>query len=337
MKFTHRAPHHTPTPSSMPALTQLIRYGTIAAAAAGFIAIAGISHLQAGKAMPPPGDPPLPPAAKPSASSVSATGILEALSENVAIGVPEPGLVAEVFVKVDDAVKPGDPLFRLDDRDLRAKCVAIEARAAAARATAAVAAAELAKGKSQLARLESVEDRRAISTEDLENRRQDVAVAVARLASAEADTAAQSAELEATRLLIERLTIRSPRAGSVIQLNIRTGEHAGTMPKAPAMIVGETKRLQVRADVDEQNATRIQPGQQAVASLKGDPSVRFPLEFVRVEPCIIPKVSLTGASTERVDTRVLQVIFSFDRPTKVPVYVGQQVDVFIEAPESSQP
>jgi HlyD family secretion protein len=55
------------------------------------------------------------------------------------------------------------------------------------------------------------------------------------------------------------------------------------------------------------------------------------LEFVHIEPYVIPKVSLTGASTERVDTRVLQVIFSMNRPDEPPLYVGQQVDVFIEA------
>jgi hypothetical protein len=59
--------------------------------------------------------------------------------------------------------------------------------------------------------------------------------------------------------------------------------------------------------------------------------VRYPLKFVRVEPFVIPKKSLTGDNTERVDTRVLQVIFSLDRPDGTPLYVGQQVDVFIEA------
>jgi len=47
----------------------------------------------------------------------------------------------------------------------------------------------------------------------------------------------------------------------------------------------------------------------------------------------VAKVSLTGASTERVDTRVLQVIYSLQRPENPPLYVGQQVDLFIEAPE----
>jgi RND family efflux transporter MFP subunit len=313
--------------------SKLLRYGSIAAALLGVVTILLVVRLQAERKMPPAGDPPLPPAPKPYAQSVSATGILEALSENVAIGVPQPGLVTEVKVKVNDTVKAGDVLFRLDDRDLRAQEISTTARMAVAQAKIAVAAAQLAKLEAQLTRLTSVTDPRAVSLDDLENRKQDVAVAQAQLAAARADLAATEGELKSIALLIDRLTVRSPRDGTVIQVNIRAGEYAATAPRNPAMIVGETASLQVRADVDEQNATRIRPGQKGHASLKGDPSVSFPLEFVRVEPYVIPKVSLTGAGTERVDTRVLQVIFSLNRPDDPPLYVGQQVDVFIEAPE----
>jgi len=45
---------------------------------------------------------------------------------------------------------------------------------------------------------------------------------------------------------------------------------------------------------------------------------------------VIPKKSLTGDSTERVDTRVLQVIYRVEDDT-LPLFVGQQMDVFIEA------
>lgn len=313
--------------------SNILRYGSILAALAGVVAIIGITRLQAERAIPPAGDPPQPPAPKPYAQSVSATGILEALSENVSIGVPVPGLVAEVKVKVNDTVKTGGTLFRLDDRDLRAQELSTKAKLEAARAKIAVSEAQLAKVKSQLTRLTAVNDPRAVSREDIENRTQDVAVAEAQLAAARADVSAAETELKSIALLIDRLTVRSPRDGTVIQVNIRGGEYAATNPKNPAMIVGETNRLQVRADVDEQNATRIRPGQKGHASLKGDPSVTFPLDFVRVEPYVIPKVSLTGAGTERVDTRVLQVIFSLQRPENPPIYVGQQVDVFIDAPE----
>jgi HlyD family secretion protein len=311
----------------------ILRIGTILLALLGVVCIVLISKLQAERAMPPAGEPPNPPAPKPYAQSVSATGILEALSENVAT----PGLVAEVKVAVNDAVKAGDLLFRLDDRDLRAQELSTKAKLGVAQAKISVSQAQLTKLESQLTRLTSVADPRAVSKDDLENRKQDVAVSEAQLEAAHADLTAAKVELESIALLIERLSVRSPRDATVIQVNIRAGEYAATAPKNPAMIVGETGRLQVRADVDEQNATRIRPGQNGHASLKGDPSVRFPLEFVRVEPYVIPKVSLTGAGTERVDTRVLQVIFSLKRPDKPPLYVGQQVDVFIEAPDSPQP
>ena len=158
-------------------------------------------------------------------------------------------------------------------------------------------------------------------------------MAEAQVSAAKAQLAASETAMKRISLLIDRLTVRAPRDGNVLQVNLRAGEYAATSPKSAAMIIGYTERLQVRADIDEQNAIRIRAGQKAFGYLKGDPTVTFPLEFVRVEPYIIPKVSLTGASTERVDTRVLQVIYSLTRPQSPPLYVGQQVDVFIEAPE----
>lgn len=314
--------------------SQILRYGSILAAIAGVVAIIGISRLQAERQLPPAGDPPLPPIAKPYAHSVSATGILEALSENVAIGVPLPGLVTRVMVKVNDSVKTGDALFHLDDRDLRAQEISAKAKLAVAQAGIGVSEAELAKVRARLQRFSAVTDPRAVSRDELENLAREVDVAESRLSASRAEHAAVNGELQSLALLIDRLTVRAPRDGTIIQLNIRAGEYAASSPKSPAMILGDTERLQVRVDVDEQNATRIRPGQKGRASLKGDPSVVFPLEFLRVEPFVIPKVSLTGAGTERVDTRVLQVIFSLDRPENPPIYVGQQVDVFIEAPES---
>ena len=314
-------------------LSKLLRYGSLLLAVCGVVAIVLVSRTQAERQMPPPGDPPVMPPQKPYVHAVAATGILEALSENVAIGVPLPGLVTEVFVKVNDVVKKDQPLLKLDDRDLLAEQLSIRAQQEVSRAQIAVSEAQLAKLEAQLARLSAVNDSRAVSRDDLDNRKQDVAVAQAQLAAAQAQLAASDTSLKRIALLIARLTVLAPRDGTIIQVNIRAGEYAATSPKAPAMILGETGKLQIRADIDEQNATRIRAGQKAYGYLKGDPTVTFPLEFIRVEPYVIPKVSLTGSSTERVDTRVLQVIYSLTRPTDPPLYVGQQVDVFIEAPE----
>ena len=92
--------------------------------------------------------------------------------------------------------------------------------------------------------------------------------------------------------------------------------------------MGDTSRLHVRADVDENEAWRIRAGAAAQAAERGNSSRNVQLEFVRFEPYVTPKRSLTGDSTERVDTRVLQVIYRF-KDTGVPFRVGQQMDVFI--------
>jgi RND family efflux transporter MFP subunit len=314
-------------------ISLILRYGSIAAAIFGVMAIMFVSRTQAEKQMPPPGDPPIMPPQKPFVEAVAATGILESLSENVAIGVPVPGLITEVSVKVNDKVKKDQVLLKLDDRDLRAEELSLKAQQKISEAQITVSEAQLAKLQSQLERLMSVTDTRAVSRDDLENRKQDVAVAQAQVAAAKAQLAAAETSLQRISLLIERLTVKAPRDGTIIQINSRAGEYAATSPKTPAMILGDIDRLQVRADVDEQNAIRIREGQKAYGYLKGDPSVTFPLEFVRLEPYVIPKTSLTGSSTERVDTRVLQVIYSLTRPSDPPLYVGQQVDVFIEAPD----
>ena len=94
--------------------------------------------------------------------------------------------------------------------------------------------------------------------------------------------------------------------------------------------MGDVGQLHVRADIDEHEAWRVQPGGKAEAVERGNSRRRATLAFVRFEPYVIPKKSLTGDSTERVDTRVLQVIYRFTEHSG-SLYVGQQMDIFIEA------
>jgi hypothetical protein len=96
------------------------------------------------------------------------------------------------------------------------------------------------------------------------------------------------------------------------------------------MVLGDLSDLHARVDVDEDDVPSFRPGAAARASLRGDARVEMPLTFVRVEPCLAPKKSLTGEGTERVDTRVLRVIYALPPGTR-DVYVGQLLDVYIAA------
>jgi HlyD family secretion protein len=97
------------------------------------------------------------------------------------------------------------------------------------------------------------------------------------------------------------------------------------------MVLGGGKQIHIRADVDENDAWRVRPKTEAIAYVRGDAGQVYSLDFVRFEPYVVPKKSLTGDTTERVDTRVLQVIYRV-KNQNAPLYVGQQMDVYIETP-----
>ncbi len=308
----------------------MVRYGSIALAIAGVWQMSQVMEViraQETPITPPPVSPP----AKPYPEGLAATGILEALDENVAIGPPLPALVTKVEVKVWQKVKQGEPLMQLDDRELQAQLISEEATIGVNEAALQTAEAQLTKQQDMLQRLQSVPDQRAITQDEVKNRANDVTVARAQAAQAKAQLEAARAAVKQTRLLIERMTVRAPRAGTILQVNIRAGEYASPQNRLAAIILGEIDTLQVRVDVDEQNASSVQDGMVASAYLKSDSKTAYPLEFQRIEPFVIPKQSLTGASTERVDTRVLQVIYRLTPPksSRARLYVGQQVDVFI--------
>ena len=261
------------------------------------------------------------PAENPYTHSIAAAGIIESSDRNIAIGIPSSGIVTEVYVSVSDHVQEGNPLFQIDPRELEAQILELRARLG-------VAIAQKKRVESQLAKLKSIEDKRAISQEDLDTKENDLNVTQAEVLSAKAS-------LKKNELLLERMTVRAPKTGVILQSNIRKGEYAQTNTLSPAMILGDIEVLQVRVDIDEQNASYYRQGLPAIAYLKNNPAYKIPLNFTRLEPYVIPKKSLTGASDERVDTRVLQVIYAIDQEDQQHLFVGQQVDVFIELGDRS--
>jgi len=266
-------------------------------------------------------------------------------------------------------VSKGQRLFSLDDRELtadlgvkKAAVAGAEARLMkledeprpeeipTAEAKVTEAAALLADARVQVRLIESVTDRRAVKEEDVERRRLNYQAAAARLEQAKndlallkagawkpdvdvarADAAQAAAAVRQDEINISRLTVEAPVNGTILQNKVRLGQYAQCGPLAePLMIFGGGKNLHLRTQVDENDAWRVRDGARAVAHLRGDSQVIYPLEFVRFEPYVVPKASLTGDTTERVDTRVLEVIYRFKDP-EARVFDGQQMDVYIDA------
>lgn len=279
------------------------------------------------------------PVAQPSDSPypafIAGAGIIEAKSQNISIGSPLGGIVQSVAVKVGDKVSAGQILFKLDEREALAELAVRQANVAKAKAAVGESEATVTDSKTLLHLIEAVTDKRAISTEESDRRRNAYLISKARLESAKAQVLQAEAELAATQTTLARLVIRAPVAGEVLQLNIRPGEFAPAgATNLPLLMLGDLEQLHVRVDIDENDAWRFRKESKAVAYMRGNRDFKTDLTLAYVEPYVIPKKSLTGDSTERVDTRVLQALYSFDR-TSIPAYVGQQMDVFIEAPDNN--
>jgi multidrug efflux pump subunit AcrA (membrane-fusion protein) len=258
-----------------------------------------------------------PPPTPPYKHYVAGAGVVEAASEDIKVGTPFSEIVTDVFVSVGQIVKKDIPLFQLNIETLSAEYEE-------AKQKRDVAKVQYEDQKTELSLYQSLKDKRAVSENEINKQYYATEAALNELKEAEA-----SMEVIASK--IQRSTIRAPMNGQVLQVNIHVGESADVNPfdNEPHMLFGQTDPLHIRVEVDEDDAWRVQKGAPAVAYVRGNSSISVPLDFLYIEPYIIPKSALTGDNQERVDTRVLQIIYSFERG-KLPIYPGQIMDIFIK-------
>jgi HlyD family secretion protein len=140
------------------------------------------------------------------------------------------------------------------------------------------------------------------------------------LAVAQANLASLKAQVAALELLKDRLTVKAPAPGRILRRDIEPGEFAANDPNRPAFIIADLDHLHVRAQVDEEDialisqaATKGIAAVRATARTRGAAVLDLPLELVRIEPFAHPKTDLMGTNSERVDTRVIDVVFRITR------------------------
>jgi multidrug resistance efflux pump len=138
------------------------------------------------------------------------------------------------------------------------------------------------------------------------------------------------ASLRLAQTDLELRTVSAPIDGEVLRVNINPGEFAlaGAVTQ-PLIVMGRTDPMHVRIDIDEADISRYRQGARATASLRGDAARKLQLSFVRAEPLVVPKRALSGLTTERVDTRVMQLIYAIV-DDGAAIRPGQQIDVLIE-------
>lgn len=259
-------------------------------------------------------EPSIEAAKSPYKKTIAGIGIIEGSSENIAIGTSISGIVTEIYVKAGQMINKDKPLFSIDPEDAQARLLVAQTNLKLATAT-------LEAAKHQLGLYEKIDDKRAITLDELLKNRDDVKINQAKVEQAKASIVVIEKELE-------RLTVRSPIPAKILKINIHIGEFASTGPNA-LLIIGNTDIMHVRVEIDETRAQDVNPKAPAQGFLRGYNNQAIPLKFIRFEPLISAKKYLSAQNNEITDTRVLTVIYSFDN-SKVHAYAGQQMDVYID-------
>jgi HlyD family secretion protein len=295
-------------------------------------------------------------------------------TSSISIGSQLSGVVTKIPVHIGQTVATGDLLFELDKRATEADRKVRQAQVVQAQMSlrelelqpraetvppseALVVAAEATskQQKDEYDRAKGAFAKGATTPEALISAEQTYYNGVAQLAQAkanllllkagawEADKAVARAAVETAKAQVDQdkttlelMDVRAPVDGTILQINVRPGEYVSTSGSQTLITMGNLAPLHVRVSVDEEDIPRLKLTGPARAKIRGDVAQEeIPMYFVRVEPYVVPKVSLTGLNTERVDTRVVQLIYAINPDHKLikdkKVLVGQLVDVFIDA------
>jgi HlyD family secretion protein len=255
------------------------------------------------------------PVSNPFASAIYANGMVESdlpSGENINIFPQISGPITQVLVQEGQPVSAGTPLFTIEDSVQRANT-------------------ELAAANLKLARDQYDKDRAAYDADP-----KSISKTVLDTAG---DTVTQAtAALKAASALLQYYSVKAPVAGVVLAVNAAVGGYVSSQGNYdtytelfdPLVVMsGPQEFMDVRCYVDEILVSRL-PSHwhiQAQMQITGT-DIKVPLEFVRIQPYISPKIELSNQKQEQVDLRVLPVIFRFQKQD-APVYPGQMVDVFI--------
>jgi len=281
-----------------------------------------------------PQPPAFTPASNPYTKGVYANGIIESYQNsgaNINIYPEVTGTIIKIPVSEGKMINKGTALILIDDSVQRATVEQQKAQIDLANANFKSAQDQLDKQR------KSYElNPKSVSQLELDNAENAVKVAKANV-----EVAIKQYEL--ARTLLSKYTIRAPEDGVILSINTAVGSYISaqgtydtyTQGFTPVIVMGSSQTyIGVRCYIDEILISRLPPASQMQAQMliRGT-NTNIPLEFVRVQPYVSPKVELSSERTERVDVRVLPVLFRFKKPRDVNVYPGQLVDVYIKGTE----
>ncbi len=300
---------------------------------------------------------------------VAAPGRVEPVSEEVRVSSEMGGRLKEILVEEGDVVKKGQVLAVLENDDYRAQVAMAKARIEQKEAElrrivngardqerreawqgVKEAEAMVDNARAEMQRRRSLFEKGVLAREESDRAEREFKVATARFeaaserhafvddeareedrARAEADLALARAQSDEAQARYEKTYVRSPINGIVLRKHQMAGESVSDMRDMPIVTLGDVSTLHVRADVDEFDVGRISAGQRAYVTADAYEGEKFEGRVVRVGQVLGKKNVHTDEPSERVDTKILEVLIELDAGQSLQP--GLRVDSFISIDE----
>jgi HlyD family secretion protein len=218
---------------------------------------------------------------------VSATGNLQPTNQ-VEIGSELSGNVSQVLVDVNDRVKKGQILAKLDTSKLEDTVIKSNATLAAAKAKVLQAEATVEEDEITLKRYQKVSELsggKVPSQSEMDTAKANLKRAEADLASAQAEVFQAEAGLKSNETDLSKATIRSPINGIVLSREIEPGQTVAASYQAPVLftLAEDLSRMELQVDVDEADVGRVKEGQTASFTVDAWPDRTYSATITRVE------------------------------------------------------
>lgn len=272
------------------------------------------------------------PPTSPFEHNIFGIGFVEASSRNINIGSCSPGIVSKVLVNEGINVSKNDVLFILDQRTHIIEIQNKQNTLNVAKSALALSQVELAYHQDSLNRGQGLKSGRSISEEELKKRHFAVEKAKADIKIKENMVSQAETSLQIAEIAFEKTFVKSPIDGVVLKVRISPGEfiNGNEQENDSPILLGKVDPLFVRVQIDESDIWRFDKTLKAFAFFRSNKTTKISLSFIRLEPYVHGKRNIKGTGNELVDTRIIEIIYKID-PDIDNLYVGQQLDIFIES------
>jgi HlyD family secretion protein len=141
-------------------------------------------------------------------------------------------------------------------------------------------------------------------------------------------------ELLGAEAAMQKLTVRAPIDGTILQINARPGELASSSTALPLVLLGDVSALRVRAEVDERDLGEIKLQQSVVVRAAAFPGREFAGTVSFVAPLVEPGRKYARGPRNMTDVDTVEVLVDLTESTSLAV--GMKVDVYFRQQGASR-